>query len=58
MARVAESVVSIEPNLHCDNQLAEKSRALPNVTALNVAAEFLAQHPPPDAVTLQSSEEW
>jgi SAM-dependent methyltransferase len=48
LARAAESVVSIEPNQHCYNQLVEKTRALPNVTALNVSAESLSGHLPPE----------
>lgn len=48
LARAAEMVVSIEPNLHCYNQLVEKTGALANVTALNVAAESLSARLPPD----------
>lgn len=47
LAGVAESVVSIEPNQYCFGQLTERTRALRNVTALNVTAEALLANLPP-----------
>ena len=41
LARVAESVVSIEPNAYCHTQLLEKTKLLPNVTVHNITAEVL-----------------
>ena len=41
LARVAESVVSIEPNAYCHGQLVEKTKSLPNVTVRNITAEVL-----------------
>jgi SAM-dependent methyltransferase len=43
LSRVAESVVSLEPNDFCHRQLIEKTRSLPNVTVLQVTAEALDQ---------------
>jgi SAM-dependent methyltransferase len=43
LARVAQSVVSIEPNAYCHAQLLEKTRDLPNVTVHNITAEALEQ---------------
>ncbi len=48
LAGIAESVVSIEPNFSCYNQLVKRVESLPNVTTLNIAAESLDQHMPPD----------
>jgi SAM-dependent methyltransferase len=47
LAGVADSVVSIEPNQFCFRQLADRTRSLPNVTALNVTAESLLADLPP-----------
>ncbi len=47
LARVAESVLSIEPSQHCYQQLVENTRSLPNVTTLNTTAEALLSHVPP-----------
>ena len=43
LARLATSVVSIEPNAYCHAQLLEKTRGLPNVTVHNITAEALEQ---------------
>ncbi|HEY1718994.1 MAG TPA: methyltransferase domain-containing protein [Verrucomicrobiae bacterium] len=48
LAGIAESVVSIEPNFSCYSQLVKRVESLPNVTTLNIAAESLHQHMPPD----------
>lgn len=47
LAASAESVISLEPNHFCYEQLAQKTRHLKNVTTLNVASEALEQHVPP-----------
>ncbi|HEX3798764.1 MAG TPA: class I SAM-dependent methyltransferase [Verrucomicrobiae bacterium] len=41
LARVADSVVSVEPNNYCYAQLAEKTRGMPNVKVYNITAESL-----------------
>ncbi|MDB6108301.1 MAG: glycosyl transferase family 2 [Pedosphaera sp.] len=41
LARVAESVISIEPNADCHRQLVEKTRGLANITVHNITAEAL-----------------
>ena len=41
LARLASSVVSLEPNADCHRQLVEKTRALSNVTVHNITAEAL-----------------
>jgi ubiquinone/menaquinone biosynthesis C-methylase UbiE len=41
LARVAESVVSLEPNAYCHTQLADKVKSLANVTVYNITAEDL-----------------
>ncbi|MDE1975440.1 MAG: methyltransferase domain-containing protein, partial [Patescibacteria group bacterium] len=46
LAGLAESVVSIEPNMYCYSQLTEKVSSLTNVTALNIDAESLANSLP------------
>ena len=46
LAAVAESVISLEPNRFCFDQLTQKTRHLKNVTTLNVASESMEQHVP------------
>lgn len=41
IARVADSVVSIEPNAYCHSQLIEKTHRMPNVKVYNITAESL-----------------
>ncbi len=41
LARLASSVISLEPNADCHRQLVEKTRSLPNVTVYNITAEAL-----------------
>ena len=41
LARVADSVVSVEPNNYCYAQLVEKTRGMPNVKIYNITAEAL-----------------
>ena len=41
LARVADSVVSIEPNAYCHAQLLAKTKSLTNVTVYNITAEVL-----------------
>ncbi|MDB6023291.1 MAG: glycosyl transferase family 2, partial [Pedosphaera sp.] len=48
LARVAESVVSLEPNAFCHSQLLAKTKTLPNVTVHNITAEVLDQQMPAD----------
>jgi SAM-dependent methyltransferase len=47
LAGVAESLMSIEPNQYCFGQLTERTKALRNVTVLNVTAEALLANLPP-----------
>ena len=48
LARVAESVISLEPNAYCHGQLVEKTKALPNVTIYNITAEALDERLAPE----------
>jgi SAM-dependent methyltransferase len=41
LARLAASVVSLEPNADCHRKLVEKTRSLSNVTVYNITAEAL-----------------
>lgn len=43
LAHVAESVVSLEPNAYCYQQLMDKVKTVSNVTVYNITAEDLAQ---------------
>ena len=43
LARVAESVVSLEPNAYCHTQLVDKVKSLSNVKVYNITAEELDQ---------------
>src|SRR5437868_10533905 len=46
LAATAQSVISLEPNHFCYEQLAQKTRHLKNVTTLNIASESLQEHMP------------
>lgn len=48
LAQAVESVVSLEPNAYCHQQLVEKTKSLPNVTVYQMTAEVLDQRMPPD----------
>jgi ubiquinone/menaquinone biosynthesis C-methylase UbiE len=48
LSRVAESVVSLEPNAYCHAQLLEKVKSLANVTVYNITAEGLDMKMSPD----------
>ena len=48
LARLAESVVSLEPNAYCHRQLVEKTRSFSNVTVYNITAETLDERIAPD----------
>ncbi|HWX18524.1 MAG TPA: class I SAM-dependent methyltransferase [Candidatus Binatia bacterium] len=48
LARVAESVVSIEPNAYCFARLQEKTKDLANVRVCNATVESLDQQLPPE----------
>ncbi len=41
LARLAESVISLEPNAYCHRRLLENTRSLGNVTVYNITAEVL-----------------
>jgi SAM-dependent methyltransferase len=43
LARVSESVISLEPNAYCYKQLQDKTKDLANVTIYNITAEILDQ---------------
>ena len=48
LARVAESVISLEPNVGCFRQLLKNTQSLPNVTAFQTTAESLNTQLPAD----------
>jgi ubiquinone/menaquinone biosynthesis C-methylase UbiE len=48
LAKVSESVVSLEPNAYCHQQLLDKTKGLANVTVHQMTAEVLDQRMPPD----------
>jgi SAM-dependent methyltransferase len=43
LAKISESVISLEPNAYCYKQLVEKTQAVRNVTTYNITAEVLDQ---------------
>jgi SAM-dependent methyltransferase len=48
LSRIADSVISLEPNAACHQELLEKTKPLPNVKIYNVTAEQLDRYVPAD----------